>query len=379
MSENESGTEKTEQPTEKRLREARAKGQIPRSREFGNVAIIGAGAIVLLAQGASIAAHVVDWMKGALTFDRAAIVNTADLPSRFGDLLLGIAPAVAPLVIVGVLVGILAPNLLGGFQFSSSALAPNFGRINPMAGLKRMWGKEGLVELVKATGRFVLLTLIAYFVIEASAGKLVALTTAPLESALGIGLSIVVWTLVAMAGGLALIAALDVPYQLYKHKHDLMMTREEVRQEMKESEGSPEVKGKIRRMQHQMSQRRMMEDVPKADVIVVNPTHYAVALKYEQGKMRAPKVVAKGVDLVALAIRGVAETHRVPILSAPPLARTLYREAEIGADIPVNLYAAVAQVLTYVYQLRNYRKHGGAEPAVPTIDFKEPGNAKGPR
>jgi flagellar biosynthetic protein FlhB len=182
--------------------------------------------------------------------------------------------------------------------------------------------------------------------------------------------SMVAFALIVLSATLIIIAAIDVPFQIYQHTKQLKMTRQEVRDEMKQTEGKPEVKAKIRQLQQEIASRRMMEDVPKADVVITNPTHFAVALRYEAGKMEAPVVVAKGADLVAAAIREVAEEHKVPLLEAPPLARALFHSVDIGQAIPAGLYVAVAEVLSWVYQIRRL---GGtdSEPAPPKIDFDE--------
>jgi flagellar biosynthetic protein FlhB len=242
-----------------------------------------------------------------------------------------------------------------------------------MAGIKRLYGAESVAELLRSLLRVVLIGGAATICIKLGLNPLRELLTMPLEQAIRSGLGFTSTLLLATTGALILLAAIDAPYQKWNWMRKLKMTRQELREEMKESEGSPEVKGRIRQMQHQMSQRRMMEDVPKADVIVVNPTHYAVALKYESGQMGAPTVVAKGVDELAMRIREIADDHRIAIVSAPPLARALYREGQIGREIPVRLYAAVAQILSYVYQLRAWRVGQAPLPDLPAVDIDEHG------
>jgi flagellar biosynthetic protein FlhB len=198
-----------------------------------------------------------------------------------------------------------------------------------------------------------------------------SLGSEPIHAAIGHAIQLAGHALIALTAALVLIAAVDAPFQIWQHRQDMRMTREEVRQEHKEAEGSPEIKGRIRALQRELAERRMMEEVPKADVIVVNPTHYAVALRYDDRSMRAPRVVAKGVDLMAARIREVATEHKVPIFEAPPLARALHRHVEIGDEIPAGLYVAVAQVLTYIFQLRAAKAGGGIRPALPRIDMPE--------
>ncbi|AKC87972.1 flagellar biosynthesis protein FlhB [Pseudoxanthomonas suwonensis] len=365
MAENEDGQERTEQPSAKRLREAREKGNIPRSRELATAAVFGAGVAALLAAGPLLARGAQGWMRGALSPEPALLQAPERLFGHMGLLLLKLLWVVLPLVAVSLLAALLAPLAMGGLQFSNKALTPDLNRLNPAAGLKRIYGPEGLAELAKSLLRVALVGTAAGLTLSHGMDLLRTMPNQGLEDAARTGLHFTGRLLLATACALALLAAIDAPYQKWNWMRKLKMTRQELRDELKESEGNPQVKGKIRQMQAQLSQRRMMEAVPTADVIVVNPTHYAVALKYESGSMRAPTVVAKGVDEMAQRIREVADRHRVATVSAPPLARALYREGELGKEIPVRLYAAVAQILSYVYQLRAWR--AGTAPASPEL------------
>lgn len=369
MSENEEGAEKTEQPTEKRLREAREQGNIPQSRELATAAVFSAGIFALMGMSGSLAAGAVTWMKGALRPDPSLHDTPDALFGHFGELLLGLLWVALPLVGICVAAGFVAPILMGSLRFSGAALIPKFERLNPMAGLNRLYGMESLAELFKSMLRMAFVGGAASLCIWNNVDGLRSLMRHPLEQAISDGLGFTLRLLLYTAGALALLAAIDAPYQKWNYTRKLKMTRDEVRREMKESEGSPEVKGRIRQMQMQLSQRRMMEAVPSADVVVVNPTHYAVALKYESGRMRAPTVVAKGVDELAFRIREIGEQHRVAVVSAPPLARALYREGQLGKEIPVRLYSAVAQILSYVYQLRSWRS--GPMPPLPPLEVDE--------
>jgi flagellar biosynthesis protein FlhB len=362
-----SGQDKTEEPTEKRLREAREEGQLPRSKELSTAAVFGTGVISMYALGGWMAAAAADVFRGAMTIDPGRVGDVRMLPGHFGRLALDMLLVISPMAIACVLIGIFAPSLLGGFNFSTKALAPKFSKLNPIAGMKRIYGREGLAELARSILRVVVIASLFVVMIQQIVPQLIALMHQPLGRAAGEGFGMALLTLIAMAAGLSLIAAGDIPYQMWSHRKKLMMTRQQLRDEMKESEGRPEVKQKIRQLQHEMAQRQMMEAIPTADVVLVNPTHYAVAIAYDAGRMRAPKVVAKGVDELAATIRRLAEHHEVPIVSSPPLARTLYAQVQIGREVPVNLYAAIAQVLTYVYQLRNWRRAGGEYPALPEI------------
>ena len=369
MAENEDGTEKTEQPTAKRLREASEKGNIPRSRELSTAAVFVAAVLSLYALSGYMGSAARQWMKLALSPDPGLLHAPQALFGHVGWTLLKLMLVFAPLLLVCVAASFVAPVLMGGLRFSNKALMPDLNRLNPMNGIKRIYGPESLAELTKSLLRIVFVGGAVTLVVWHGISGLRSLLRLPLESAIHDGLGFTLRLLLAAAGAMALLAAIDAPYQKWNWLRKLKMTREELKREMKESEGSPEVKGRIRQMQMQMSQRRMMEAVPSADVVLVNPTHYAVALKYEAGKMNAPTVVARGVDELALRIRQVADGNKVAIVSAPPLARALYRESQLGKEIPVRLYSAVAQVLSYVYQLRNWRS--GPMPALPALDVDE--------
>jgi len=376
MSENEQAGEKTEQPTEKRLRETREQGNNPTSRELSTAAVFGAGVLALMAFSGTISQNAHAWMKQALSPEPGLRLHPQALFGHFGELLLQLLVALWPLVLVCLLACFLSPVLMGALRWSSKAMMPDFKRMSPMAGMKRLYGPEAIAEFIKSLLRIVFVGTAGGLVIWGGINPLRRLLHQPLEAAMVQGLGFTLKLMLATGGAMMLLAFIDAPYQRWNWMRKLKMTREELRREMKESEGSPEVKGRIRQLQQQMSNRRMMEAVPTADVVVVNPTHYAVALKYEGGKMGAPTVVALGVDETALRIREVADGNKVTIVSAPPLARALYREGQLGKEIPVRLYSAVAQILSYVYQLRAWRT--GPMPAAPSIDIDEFGNGARP-
>lgn len=377
MAENENGQEKTEEPSQKRLQDARDKGDVPRSRELATVAVFGAGVASLLALGGGVTARAKDWMRAALSPDVALLDSPQHLFGHTGELLLSFMWILAPLLLATLLACFVAPAVMGGFNFATKGLVPDLKKLDPMAGLKRIYGPEGLAELLKSLLRVLLVGGAATLFLWPAMPRLRAMLHQPLEQAAAGGMKFALWMLMATAAAMLLVALVDAPYQKWNWRRKLKMTRQELREEMKESEGRPEVKGRIRQLQQQMSQRRMMEDLPTADVVVVNPTHYAVALKYDGDAMRAPRVIAKGVDEMALRIREVAGLHRIALVEAPPLARVLYRDAEIGQEIPVKLYAAVAQVLSYVYQLRSWRA-GTPQPQLAAIEVDE-GDAGGRR
>jgi flagellar biosynthetic protein FlhB len=363
--------DKTEAPTQKRLDDARREGRIPRSRELTAAAVMVGAGMILMFTGRSIGGKLGDLMRNGLSIPREQIFDEQAMTRVFGDLSLTAFWAVAPVLGLTLLVALGAPLALGGWSFSTKAIQPDFTRLSPVAGLARMVSLRAWMELAKALGKFAIVGVAGALVLWLNYDKLLGLGAEPIQAAIGHAIQISGQALIALTGALVLIAAIDVPFQLWQYHKDMRMTREEIRQEHKESEGSPEVKGRIRQLQREIAERRMMDDVPKADVIIVNPTHFAVALRYDEKTMRAPKVVAKGVDLMAARIREVATEHRVPIFEAPPLARALHRSVEIGDEIPTGLYVAVARVLTYIFQLRTAIRDHMPRPAPPAIDMPD--------
>jgi len=369
MSDNDQSGEKTEQPTPKRLDDARKEGNIPRSRELSTAAVYGACVLAMMAFSGMLARGGLQWMKQALQPDPGLLQHPDELFGHAGQLLLAGMLVISPLLAIGLLASFVSPVLMGGLQWTNKSLVPKLDRMSPLAGIKRLYGGEAVAEFAKSLLRVLFVGAAGTLVMVSSMPLLRGLLHKPLETAIADGLQFALRLMLATAAAFFLLAVLDAPYQRWNWLRKLKMTREELKREHKESEGSPEVKGRIRQMQMQMSQRRMMQDVPTADVIVVNPTHYAVALKYQGDNMNAPVVVARGVDEVALRIRALAQQHRVAVVSAPPLARALYREGQLGKEIPVRLYSAVAQVLSYVYQLNDWRQ--GPAPVLPALQVQE--------
>jgi flagellar biosynthetic protein FlhB len=368
MAENENGQDRTEQPTQKRLDEARRSGQVPRSRELTTAAVVLIAGIGLRFSGAGMSAGFAALMKSGLTLSRdQALDENLMLPNL-------VALAWQGLVVSGPIFGLtmaaalLSPLAIGGWNMSFTALVPDFSRLNPIAGLQRLFSVRGLAELLKAYAKFLLVGLIAIIFLRAKSPELLSLGNEPLNVAMAHAVTLTGSALLALSGSLAIIAGVDVPLTLRQYMNQLRMSRQEVRQEHRESDGSPEVKGRIRRMQQDLARRRMLQEVPKADVVITNPTHYSVALRYDEKRMRAPIVVAKGVDEVAANIRKIAVENKVPVFEAPPLARVLFRDVDLNAEVPASLYVAVAQVLTYVLQLRSPAIHGAARPTRPVID-----------
>jgi len=330
--------------------------------------VVLAGASGLQFFGGRAGAALQSVMRSCLALRGPEAVDAGRLVPVLGNATLETLVGCAPLLGATCVAALAAPLALSGWNFSAEALVPDFARINPLTGFGRLFSIRGAVELGKSIAKFVVIAAIAVWVLHRDAGALLGLGSEPVLQAVAHAMQLAGDALLRIATGLIVIAAVDVPFQLWQHAEDLKMTREEVKQEFKETEGSQEVKNKIRMVQRAIAKRRMMLAVPKADVVITNPTHYAVALQYDEQKMRAPRVVAKGADLIAKRIREIATEHGVTIVEAPPLARALHRYVEIDAEIPAALYVAVAQVLSYVFQLRVARTGGMAPPAAPVID-----------
>ncbi len=362
MAESESGADKSEEPTEKRLRESREKGQLARSRELSTVAVTLGGIGGLLASGGGLAQTLMAMMQGTFELSRETLLDEGAMVRLLMGSGLMALEAIMPLLIALLIASIVGPVALGGWLFSAKAMAPKVSRMNPAAGLKRMFSTKALVELLKALGKFLVVLGVALLVLSAYQDDLLSIAKQPLDLAIMHSVEIVGWCALWMACGLIIIAAVDVPFQLWDNKQKLMMTKQEVKDEYKDSEGKPEVKSRIRQLQRAAAQRRMMQAVPEADVVITNPTHFAVALKYDGDKGGAPRLVAKGGDFVALKIREIAQEHKVTVLESPALARAVYYSTELDQEIPAGLYLAVAQVLAYVYQLRQYRSGKGRRP-----------------
>lgn len=363
--------DRTEEPTPKKLEDARKEGRIPRSRELTAAAVMLTAGIVLTVFGDSMGAQLGEVMRGGLSVSREQAFDTSEMARTFSRLSMAGLVAIAPVLLVTLVAALGAPLAIGGWAPSGKAVTPDFTRLSPLAGIQRMFSVRSWMELGKALAKFAVVALVASIMLYLYTDRLMALGSAPVHSAIGSAIQLSGQALIALTGALVLIAAVDVPFQLWQYRQDMRMTREEVRREHKEAEGSPEVKGRIRALQRELAERRMMEEIPKADVIVVNPTHFAVALRYDEKTMRAPRVVAKGVDLIALKIRELANEHKVPIFEAPPLARALHRSVDIGDEIPAGLYVAVAQVLTYIFQLKAAKAGRGQKPELPRIEMPE--------
>ena len=363
MAESESGADKSEDPTEKRLRESREKGQVARSKELNTLAVMLAGTGGLLLVGGNLANAMLQVMSTSFALKRDMIMDDRMMGMLFmfsGRLAL---EAMMPLLLVLLVASILGPIALGGWLFSAKAMAPKVSRMNPGPGLKRMFSAKALIELLKALAKFSIVLVVALAVLKSNEQELLKIVHEPLEGAIKHAINIVGWSALWMSCGLVLITLVDVPFQLWDNKQKLMMTKQEVRDEYKDSEGKPEVKQRIRQLQREMTERRMMQAVPQADVIITNPTHFAVALKYDPEKGNAPVMLAKGADFTALKIREIAQEHNVMLLESPALARAVFYSTDIDQEIPAGLYMAVAQVLAYVYQIRQFQAGRAKRPA----------------
>ena len=362
----ESDAEKTEPASQKKIDDARKEGDVPRSRELATFTVLMTSGIGLWIFGGKLVRELSAVLVSGLSLDREQIYNSDVLINRVTTDVGSVLLACLPLAIAIMVVALASPLLIGGWLFSAKSFMPNFGKLDPIKGIGNMFSKNALVELFKAIGKTLVVGVVAWFVVMSEKEAVIGLTVEPLlAGSVHLG-DLVATAFLYMVGGLGLIAAIDGPYQMWHYADKLKMTRQEMIQESKESDGNPEMKGRIRQMQREMSKRRMMADVPTADVVVTNPTHYAVALKYTDGQGGAPRVVAKGSDEVAAKIRELAKENKVALLEAPALARALHKHTEIGDEIPEALYSAVAEVLAYVFQLRTYKTAGGNYPDRPT-------------
>ncbi len=362
---NENGQEKTEEPTAKREQDARKKGDIARSKELNTVMVLIVGSFMIWLTGDQIIKGMWQVMEGAFKIERNELfdplVTVNNLQLAMQEALVFVAPFLAAMVVAA----LAGPISMGGWSFSAEAIAPKASKMNPIEGFKRMFAVRSLIELVKSLLKFGLILGIMALLVEIYLPEFIYLTRLPLVEALIRASDVMTVSFVILCCSLLIVVAIDVPFSLWEYKKKLKMTLQEVKDEMKQTEGRPEVKGKVRQLQQELSQGRMLEEVPKADVIVTNPTHFAVAIKYDEGGSGAPIVVAKGADFMAAQIRNIAVGNGITLVSAPPLARALFFTTEIDEEVPRGLYLAVAQVLAYVYQLRIAKEKRWRKPAAP--------------
>lgn len=350
------GQERTEQASSKRLEDARKKGQVARSREFATVIVLVMGSVALLWFGQNLAMALARLMHRLFSFTRDEVFDSDALLTIACKALLNILPSLAMILLLLFVASVLGASLIGGFNFSVEAMQPKFNKLNPMSGIKRMFGLQSWVELGKSILKILLIGVVTWRLLLNTRNDLAQLSLEAFPRNIFHAVDSLLWFVLLLSCTLILVAAIDIPYQLWNHSQKLMMTKQEVKEEYKNSEGNPHIKGRIRQLQREMASRRMMGEVPSADVIITNPEHFSVALRYQRDVDKAPVVVAKGVDFTAMKIREIANAHDIPIVPAPPLARALYHCAELEQPIPDGLFMAVAQVLAYVFQLQQYRK-----------------------
>ena len=364
--------------TARRLQKAREEGQVARSRDLGHFASVAVGGAALIAAAPMASAWLRDSLANALRFDLKAVQSNDFMLERLAELTGTMLWLVLPLGVLMTLVAVAVAVAIGGWNWTLKPLTPKFAFLNPLAGIGKLVSKQQLLDALKACVLALILGSIGALYLKSHFGEFSALIGMSLMEAVGSGSSLVIGGITLLVIALAVFAAIDVPLQRYLHADRLKMSHQEVKQEHKESEGSQEVKGKIKARMREITKRRMLAAVPKADLVVMNPTHYAVALKYEDGKMAAPRVVAKGADLLAMKIRDTAKDAKVPVLQAPVLARALYAHSKLDQEIPAALFAAVAQVLAYVYQLRaalaGRAPQPGALPELPVPPELDPHN-----
>lgn len=370
--EQDSTQEKTEQPSEKKLADARKKGEVPRSKELNTLTSLMTAGIGLLFFGAYVAGLLADELNNGLSISADVFIDSDVLLLAAEQALINGIVMLSPILAVMLLSVFVGPLLMGGFIFRLESLAPDIKRIDPIKGLGRIFSVNGLMEFLKAALKFSVIALVSWFYVSSIFDELLALGAENVERALDHSGGLLVKAFLIVSSVLIVVVALDVPFQSAQFTKKLKMTKQEVKDEMKETDGRPEVKSRIRALQQELTQRRMMESVKTADVVIRNPTHYAVALSYDTSGHRAPVVLAKGQDLIALQIISLAEEHQVSIVSAPPLARALYGTTEVGQEIPARLYMAIAQVLAYVYQLKD-----GKNPSLPELAIDENDFVKG--
>ena len=361
MAESDSG-EKTEEPTAKKLSDARKKGQIARSKDLGTMFVLVGSAVALMLLGNSLVVGLSTMMKRLFSLNRKEIMDVHALFQVAVDAVSSVMVPFLWIHITIVVAAFIGNTLLGGMSFSWEAMAPKASKLSPLAGFKRMFGVQSYVELVKSILKFFVVFISAFLLLSGLFDQIIRLSTVNIPYNFSEAVSLLLWMFLALAFSIGLIVIIDAPYQVWNHNRQLKMTKQEIKDETKNSEGSPETKGRVRRAQYEMTQRRMMQEVPNADVVITNPTHYSVALKYDAQAGGAPILVAKGIDEMALHIRTIAKEHGVEILASPALARSLYYTAEPNEEIPEQLFAAVAQILAFIFQLNAHKKGQAKRP-----------------
>ena len=361
MAESDSG-EKTEEPTAKKLTDARKKGQIARSKDLGTMFVLVGSGFAMLVMGSSLVEGLSLMMKRLFSLSRREVM---DVNAIFNVIANSIPLVVTPILwifFIIIIAAFIGNTMLGGMSFSWAAMAPKASRLSPAAGFKRMFGVQAAVELIKSILKFFVVFIVAFLLLTGLFEQILGLSLEVMPTNFDHAVNMLLWMFLTLALSIGIIAVIDAPYQVWNHTRQLKMTKQEVKDEHKNTEGNPEVKGRIKRTQYEMSQRRMMGEVPNSDVVITNPTHYSIALKYDADVGGAPKLVAKGIDEMAMHIRTIAKENGVEIVQSAALARSLYYTAEIDQDIPEELYAAVAQVLAFIFQLNEHKKGRARKP-----------------
>jgi flagellar biosynthesis protein FlhB len=360
-----SSAEKSQEPTQKRLDKASEDGDTVRSKELNTTAILLAGSGALLLFGGVLVNGLSGIMNHNFVLEREMIFDTGAMLRHLDASVMQGFRSLLPVFGVLLFAAIAGPILLGGWNFAMKAVAPKMSRMNPLSGLGRMFGPKALMELFKAVAKVGVVASIALIIMALNADRILAIRQEPTLAAMAHMLNILGWSVLAMSCAMIIITMVDIPFQIHQHKQKLRMTLQQVKDEMKDTDGRPEVKQRIRQLQYQMAQNRMLGEVGKADVIITNPEHYAVALRYDQAQEGAPVLLAKGADQIALKIREIGSLNNVPIVSSPALARAIYFNTELNEEIPGGLYMAVAQILAYVFQLRQFHARRGRRPSLP--------------
>ncbi len=357
-----SDQEKTEEPTGRRLEQAREKGQIARSKELNTVVVLLATGIGLLSFGELLATGLMRSMARMFSLGRDEALDANKLLGSIPDIIDQLALPLVGLLVMLFVATLAGSFFMGGFNMSAKAAMPKWSKMNPLSGLKRIFGTDGLVELAKSIAKVLIIALASYALLVLQFEEIMSLNTESFPGNLVHAVKMLLWMFILLCSALLIVVAIDVPYQKWNHIKQLRMTKQEVKDEMKDTEGKPEVKRRIRQLQFEMTQRRMMAEVPKADVVITNPSHYSVALKYDAAGAGIPTVIAKGHDEVAMKIREIAREHQIPLIAAPPLCRAIFYNTELDDPIPDGLFVAVAQVLAYVFQLKQYKTGRGTRP-----------------
>ncbi len=361
MAESDSG-EKTEEPTAKKLTDARKKGQIARSKDLGTMFVLVGSAFAMMVMGNSLVLALSAMMKRLFSLSRREAMDVHALTSVISS---GVSAVIFPMLAIFfiiMLAAFIGNTMLGGMAFSWEAMAPKASRLSPLAGFKRMFGVQAAVELLKSILKFLVVFTVAFMLLSGLFEQILGLSLEAIPTNFGHAVNMLLWMFLALALSIGIIVAIDAPYQVWNHTRQLKMTKQEIKDEFKSTEGNPEIKGRIKQTQYEMSQRRMMSEVPNSDVVITNPTHYSIALKYDPKAGGAPVMVAKGLDEMAIHIRTIAKEHGVEIVQSAALARSLYYTAEVEQDIPEELYGAVAQVLAFIFQLSEHKKGRARRP-----------------